>query len=154
MPDPVPVHGGDNADRVTVRLDEKCFAALTKDDQREIIAGPKEHKALLSRLHRLSRSLDRKVGARRKERKSRNYMEAKRKLARLHTRVGNIRMDALHKLTTGLVKNYGVIEVESGSPSELKRYEPPSSMKDVSAFEFRRQLEYKAKIAGSSVRYK
>jgi putative transposase len=158
MPDPAavhePLHEGDGESRVGVELDKKCFATLTKDDQQEIVEGPKEHRALLGRLRRLSRSLDRKVGARRKERKSRNYLKTRKKLARLHVRVENIRTDALHKLTTNLAKHYGAIDVESDKAPELKRREPPSSMKEASAFEFRRQLEYKAKITGSNVRFK
>jgi putative transposase len=126
---------------------------LTKNDQEEIFEGPKEHKALLGRLNRLTRSLARKAGARRKEKKSRNYLETRKKLARLYARVENIRTDALHKLTTALAQNYGVIDVESGKAPEPKRRELPSSMKSMSVFEFRRQLEYKAKMRGSKVKF-
>jgi putative transposase len=154
MPDPVPLHGDDDRSHARVKLGEEGFAAVTKNDREEILEGPKEHKALQSRLRRLNRSLARKVGARRKEKKSRNYLETRKKLARLYARVENIRTDALHKLTTDLTKNYGVITAENGKAHELERREPPSSMKDVSAFEFRRQLEYKARITGSRVRFK
>jgi putative transposase len=155
MPDLVPVHGNESEDRVDVELGGKCFAMLTKSDQEEeIIEGPKDHRFLLGRLRRMSRSLDRKVGARRKERKSRNYLKTKKKLARLYARVEDIRIDAIHKLTTDLAKKYGSISVKSDKAPELKRREPPSSMKNVSAYEFRRQLEYKAKIAGSALQFK
>ena len=107
LPDPATVHGDDFENCVSVKLGEKGFAALTKDDQEKIVEGPKEHQALLSRLRRLNRSLARKVGARRKEKKSRGYLETRKKLARLYARVENIRTDALHKLTTDLAKNYG-----------------------------------------------
>jgi putative transposase len=154
MPDPALIHEDDDESRMRVELNEKCFATLTKDDQEEIVPGPKEHKALLGRLHRLSRSLGRKVGSWPKERKSRNYLKTRKQLARLYARVEDVRTDALHQLTTDLTRNYGVIVAESGKAPELKRREPPSSMKRVSAYEFRRQLEYKAKITGSKVRFK
>jgi putative transposase len=156
MPEPVPVHAeGGSENRVDVRLDEKCFAMLTKDDQEEIVQGPKEHKALLKRLERLERSLARKGGARRRDRKSRNTIETKKKVARLCVRVANIRQDALHKLTTKLAREQSFIRVENRKPPrELKGREIPRSTRDMSVFEFRRQLEYKARITGSTVRFK
>jgi len=55
---------------------------------------------------RLSRSLGRKVKG------SANRLQAKAKLARLHARIANIRNDALHKLTTGLVERFDLIGIE------------------------------------------
>jgi putative transposase len=155
MPAPVPIHVGGSEDRVDVKLEEERFATLVEEDRQEIIEGPKPHKALLDRLRRLEHSLGRKVGARRRDRKSRNAIETKKTVARLCVRVANIRQDALHKLTTKLVRERGEIGVENNKPPrELKGREVPRSTKDVSVFEFRRQLEYKAKITGSRVRFK
>jgi putative transposase len=155
MPSPVPIHGDAGESRVDVRLEEEGFVTLVEEDRQEILEGPKPHKALLDRLRRLERSLNRKVGVRRRDRKSRSTIETKKTLARLCVQVGNIRKDALHKLTTRLVRERGEIGVENRKlRRELKGPEIPRSTKDVSVFEFRRQLEYKAKLTGSRVRFK
>ena len=71
------------------------------------VAGPKAHKVLLEHVRRLSRALSRK------KKGSANRRNAQTKLARLHARIANIRGDALHKLTPGLVLNHEVIGNES-----------------------------------------
>jgi putative transposase len=155
MPAPVPIHGDGAESRVDVRLEEEGFATLVEEDRQEILEGPKPHEALLDRLRRLERSLGRKVGVRRRDRKSRHAIETKKTLARLCVQVANIRQDALHKLTTKLAREQGKIRVENNTPThEPKGREVPRSTKDVSVFEFRRQLEYKAKITGSRVSFK
>ena len=61
-------------------------------------------------------------------------------------RISNIRKDALHKLTTELVLNYTKIGIEDlcvkgmAANKKLARH-----IMDQSFYEFRRQLEYKAK---------
>ncbi|PWI58416.1 RNA-guided endonuclease InsQ/TnpB family protein, partial [Sulfoacidibacillus thermotolerans] len=70
------------------------------------VTGAKPHRALLNRLRRLSRSLSRK------QKGSKNRAKAKLKLAKLHAKIANIRNDELHKLTTRLASQYGVIVME------------------------------------------
>jgi putative transposase len=65
------------------------------------ISGPKAHTALLKRLRRTSRAFSRK------RRGSRNAAKARRRLARLHVRIANVRKDTTHKATTHLVKPTG-----------------------------------------------
>ena len=69
----------------------------------EAVVGPRAHKALLGRLRRRNKSLARK------RRGSHNFRKAKSRLARLHSRIANIRKDATHKLTTRLTKTYASI---------------------------------------------
>jgi putative transposase len=59
-----------------------------------------------SKLKRLRRRMSRKV------RFSKNWVKAKRKVAKLHEKAANIRLDYLHKLTTNLSKNHATIVVE------------------------------------------
>ena len=66
----------------------------------EKIEGPKSHKTALRRLRRANKARARK------KRGSVNFRKAKRRLARLHARLANIRRDATHKLTTRLAKTY------------------------------------------------
>ena len=110
------------------------------------IGGPKPHKVLLQRLRRANKSLSRK------KRGSRNAARAKRRLSRLHARIGNIRRDATHKATTMLTTTFSRIGIEylnvrgMASNAHLAR-----SIMDGGFFEFRRQLEYKAKFYGATI---
>ena len=88
---------------IGVDLGVKTLATLS--DGTEII-GPKPYIKLLQRLRRLSKSLSRK------QKNSRNAKKAKQKLANLHARIKNIRLDNLHKLTTYLVLNNIKIAIE------------------------------------------
>lgn len=129
-------HNVENQDVVGVDLGLTTLATLSSGEK---VAGPKSHKRLLSRIRRLSQSLSRKVKG------SANYKKARIKLARLHMRVANIRNDALHKLTTDLVKRFAVIGIEDLAVKNMIRSRRLArSLSDASFGEFRRQLEYKA----------
>ena len=112
----------------------------------ETIDGRKPHKALLSRLQRLSRSLSRKQNgsARRKK--------AKGKLAKLHARIAAIRTDALHRLTTNLTRRFHTIGIEDlNVRGMMKNRHLARPIADMGFFEFRRQLEYKAAMRGGQI---
>lgn len=112
----------------------------------ESIAGPKAHKALLCRLQRLSRSLTRKAKG------SENRTKAKVKLSRLHARIGNIRQNALHQITTDLTRRFHTIGIEDlNVRGMVKNRCLARAVSDMGFFEFRRQLEYKASMRGSVV---
>jgi putative transposase len=101
--------------------------------------GPKPHKALLRRLRLLSRRLSKK------EKGSKNRAKAKQRLARLHARITNIRKDDLHQFTTGLTRRFHTIGIENLHVKGMMRNRRLArSLADVSFFEFRRQLGYKA----------
>lgn len=112
----------------------------------EAIAGPKAHKKLLKRLRRTSRALSRK------RKGSANRRKARAKLARLHSRIANIRRDATHKATTMLAKTYRRIGIENLNVRGMARNRHLArSIMDGGFFEFRRQLEYKARFYGATV---
>jgi putative transposase len=105
LPDPEHIHNSE-IQAVGVDLGVKDLATL---DDGTKIKGAKPHKALLSRLRRFNKSLSRKEGAKKGQKKSRNFIKTQKKLSGLHARIANIRNDETHKLTTMLTKNYGVI---------------------------------------------
>lgn len=93
----------ENQGAVGVDLGVTTLATVSTGER---ITGAKPHKALLSRLQRLSRRLSRKVKG------SENRKKAKAKLAKLHARIANIRKDVLHKLTTKLTREFDTIGIE------------------------------------------
>ena len=128
---------------VGVDLGITTLATLSHD---EAIPGPKAHTALLQRMRRSSRALSRK------KRGSRNASRARRRLARLHGRIANIRRDATHKATTMLAKTYRRIGIEDLNVRGMARNRCLArSIMDGGFFEFRRQLEYKARFYGATI---
>ena len=143
VPDQSHLHKAENQGVVGVDLGVSALATLSTG---ETIAGPKPHKALLTRLQRLSRSLSRK------QKGSANRKKAKAKLARLHARIANIRQDALHKFTTDLTRRFHIIGIEDLNVRGMVRNRHLArSIADMGFFEFRRQLEYKAAMRGGQV---
>ena len=99
-------------------------------------ANPKALKNLKRKQRQLSK----------KKKGSKNYGKAKKKLAKLHYRISNIRKDALHKVTTKIISENQVIVLESLKVSNMmKNHCLAQAISDVGLFEFRRQIEYKAK---------
>ena len=133
----------ENQGTVGVDLGVSALATLSTGEK---VVGAKPHKALLSRLQRLSRSLSRKVKG------SANRHKAKAKLARLHAKIANIRQDSLHQLTTDLTRRFHTIGIEDLNVSGMvKNRHLSRAISDMGFFEFRRQLEYKAGMRGSVV---
>ena len=135
---------------IGVDLGVKTLATVS--DGREI-ANPKALRKRLKKLQRLSRWHSRK------QQGSANRKKSQRKLARMHARIAHVRQDALHKATAGLVaKNKpsdqrpAVIVIEDLNVSGmLKNRHLSRAIADVGLYEFRRQIEYKAKDAGCLV---
>ncbi len=133
----------ENQGTVGVDLGVSALATLSTGEK---VAGAKPHKALLSRLRRLSRCLSRKIKS------SANRHKAQQKLAKLHARIANIRQDSLHQLTTDLTRRFHTIGIEDLNVSGMvKNRHLSRAISDMGFFEFRRQLEYKAGMRGAVV---
>jgi putative transposase len=141
--DSLPLPKAENQGAVGVDLGVSALATLSTG---ESIAGPKAHKALLCRLQRLSRGLSRKVKG------SQNRKKAKARLSRLHARIGHIRQNALHQLTTDLARRFHTIGIEDlNVKGMVKNRHLSRAVSDMGFFEFRRQLDYKAAQRGGVV---
>ena len=104
-----------------------------------VYENPRIAKHFEQKLRTLNKSLSRK------ELGSKNWQKAKRKLQRLHYRVGNIRRDYIHKFTSEVSRKYAVVCLEDLNVSGMvKNHRLAKALQDVSFFEIRRQFQYKA----------
>ena len=143
LPDTGHLPQAENQGAVGVDLGVSTLATLSTGEK---IPGPKPHTAQLKRLRRYSRSLSRK------QKGSANRRKAKIKLASLHARIANIRSDAMHKLTTDLASRFSDIGIEDlNVKGMIGNHRLARSISDMSFFEFRRQLSYKAAMRGGTV---
>ena len=99
-----------------------------------------------AKLRREARRLSRKQ-------KGSNRREKQRvRKARVEEYIANQRRDYLQKTTTELVRNYDVICIENlKTKGMMKNHKLARAVSDVSFFEFRRELEYKAKWYGKTI---
>lgn len=126
-----------------VDLGVKAMATLSTG---EVVDGPKPHKVLDARLRRLNRSLARK------EKGSANFKKAKKKLAKLHKRMADIRGDATHKLSHELATEFNVIGLEDLNVSGMtQNHRLARSVADQAFRQLRAQVEYKAAMTGAEV---
>ncbi|WP_227672881.1 RNA-guided endonuclease InsQ/TnpB family protein [Psychrobacter lutiphocae] len=111
------------------------------------VKAPKPLKTKIKKLKRLSRQLSRK------QKGSNNRAKAKAKLSRLHLQISNIRKDALHKLTTGLVSEYDVVAIENlNTKGMMQNRKLSRAIGDLGFYEFKRQLIYKANERGKTIK--
>ena len=111
------------------------------------IKAPKPLKANLKKLRRLNKALSRTQTG------SKNREKAKTKLSRLHYKIRCIRQDALHKITSGLVKTFDMVAIEDlNVKGMVKNRRLSRAISDLGFFEFKRQLIYKANEQGKVVK--
>ena len=108
-------------------------------------SAPKPLRRYLKKLQRLNRALARKQPG------SNNRGKAKTTLARLHRRIAAIRTDALHKLTHFLTRYQTIVIEDLNVAGMLANRRLSRTIADLGFYEFRRQLAYKAAMAGSTL---
>jgi putative transposase len=106
--------------------------------------GAKPLRQQLKRLRRWSQRLSRR------QKGSNNRDKARQKLARLHYRIRCIRQDGLHKLTSYLTENFALIAIEDlNVQGMLTNRRLARAVADMGFHEFRRQVDYKARMRGN-----
>jgi IS605 OrfB family transposase len=131
---------------VGVDLGIKNLAVLSSGEQ---IPNPRHLNSALRKVRRLSRAASRRSGPYDADTKSRRpssnrWRRSTVALGKAQGRVADQRKDAIHKLTTGLAREYGTIVVEDLNIAGMVRnHRLARHVADASFGEIRRQLEYK-----------
>jgi putative transposase len=95
------------------------------------------------RLRKLNKKLSRQVKG------SNNWRKTVYKLRQLHATIRNQRQDWLHKWTTWIASNHGIVCIEDlNVKGMLANHKLAKHIADVSFYEIRRQLDYKTKLHG------
>lgn len=136
---------------VGVDLGIKSLAVLSTG---ETVDNPRHLDRAQKALRRAQRQASRRRGPDRRTRveSSQRWRKARARADRVHTRVANLRRDAIHKLTTGLVRDFDTIVIEDLAVANMVRNRCLSRrIADASWAEIRRQLIYKAQQTGGTL---
>lgn len=105
------------------------------------------------RLKRLQRQASKKYEQNKKGKeyvKTKNIIKLEKQIQQVHRRLANIRNNHLHQTTTSIVKTkpYRVVIEDLNVKGMMKNKHLSDSIRKQGFYEFKRQLEYKCKLAG------
>jgi putative transposase len=139
-PDPV----GNVLPAIGIDVGLTHFATLSDGEK---IENPRYLKEELPELRRAQRSLSRK------KKGGCNRAKQRRKVARVHARVANLRREHQHKISNGLISRYGKIAVEGlNVQGMVKNHRVARAIADAGWTGFVEVLTHKAERAGGEVK--
>jgi putative transposase len=119
------------------------ITALATCSNGEVFENIRPYRNLQRRLRLMQKEVSRK------EKGSKNREKARRRLARVHQKVADIRNDHLHKVSRSIVDENQIIVLETlNVKGMLANHRLAKSIADVSLSELVRKIEYKAGWAG------
>jgi len=140
IPTKVPI---DENKAVGIDLGIKTFAVLSDGLN---IENPRNLKHSLKRLKQYQRVLSRK------KKGSNNRNKTRIKIALLHEKVTNQRLDFLHKTTVMLIQNYDTLCLETlMARNMIKNHKLAQALSDIAIGKFNELLEYKADWRGKNI---
>ena len=113
-----------------------------------VIPNPRALDTRLKALRKAQQALSRKTMGSVRRRK------AKERVARLHARVSDARMDAINKATTMIARTYTTVCIEDLNVAGMvKNHHLAKAVQDASFYELRHQLEYKTAKTGARLHF-
>ncbi len=139
-----PIKLPDNGKSIGIDLGIISFATFNTGEK---IEAPKPLKKKLKKLRSAQRKLSRKVKC------SKRRERARKKVAKIHTKIADIRNDFLHKLSTRVIRENQTIALEDLNVGGLiKNRKLSRAISDLGWRTFRTMLEAKAAMYGRDLR--